>query len=225
MSRFKTVFAAAAAAFALAGAADAAIVTVRDNPNNGSSVFATGLGRNVSISHNGANRTVGAGVFSLQFKQDGGWTDFQTFCLQLDERLTLPKDHQTVDDDAYFPSASDRNAIGTLYGNFLTPEIGLHDSTSAAALQTVLWEIVEDGADNFNLRSGSFKVLTLDVLRKAEAFWALIATGDFKQVRFDVFAAAGTQDLLAPEVPIPGAAVLFGTALAGFAFARRQRKN
>jgi len=225
MSRFKTIFTAAAALLALSGAAEASLVTIRDNPNNGSSVFATGLGRSVSISHDGVNRNVGAGVFSLQFADDGGWTDFLTFCLQLDEHLTLPKDHQRVDGLTYFPTESDRSAIGALYGNFLTPEIGLQDSTSAAAMQTVIWEIVEDGADNFNLSSGSFKVLTLDVLHKAESFWALILTGDFKPQRFDVFAADGTQDLLTSEVPIPGAFILFGSAITGFAFARNQRKS
>ncbi|MCB2113173.1 MAG: hypothetical protein KDD85_06450 [Parvularculaceae bacterium] len=225
MSRIKTIFAAAAASLALTGAADAALVTVRDNPNNGSSAFASGLGRNVWISHDGSNRAVSAGVFSLQFSDGGAWTDFLTFCLQIDEHLSLPREHQRVADQTYFPTASDRNAVGALYGNFLTAGTGLKDSTSAAALQTIIWEITEDGAANFNLSSGSFKVLSTDVLSKAQTFWAQIISGDYKPLRFDVFAANGSQDLLTSEVPIPGAALLFGSALAGFSFARRQRKS
>ena len=224
MSRFKTIFSAAAALLALSGGAQAALVTVRDNPDNGSSVFATGLGRNVTISHDGVNRQVGAGVFSLQYQDDDAWTNFQTFCLQLDERLTLPKDHQRVSGAAYFQNGADRTALEILYGNFMTSGLGLKDATSAAAMQTIIWEITEDGAANFNLATGSFKVLSLDVFAKANLFWSLLVTGSFEPVRYNVFSAAGTQDLLVSEVPLPGGVLLFGSAIAGFAFARRQRK-
>lgn len=225
MSLFKTILAGAAAAITLTAAASAAPVTVRDNPNNGSSVFATGLGRSVSIQHDGVNRNVGAGVFSLQFQNDSGWTDFLTFCLQLDEWLTLPKDHARVSGASYFTNVEDRTALEILYENFMTSGIGLKNSTTAAAMQSIIWEITEDGAAAFNLSSGSFRLFSSDVLAEANNLWAMILSGEYKAVRFDVFTARGTQDLLVSEVPIPGGAFLFGSAIAGFSFARRQRKG
>lgn len=225
MFHLKTLLAGAAAAAALAGAANAAIVTVRDNPDNGGSVFGTGLGRTVTVDHNGAERTVGAGAFSLQYGANGQWTDFLTFCLELSERLTLPKPHEEVDGDSYFTDAGDRTALEILYGSLMTPDLGLRSATSAAAMQTIIWEIVEDGAASFDLRSGSFSVETRDVRREANRLWALLLTGEYKPVRFDVLTAPGTQDLLVAEVPAPAAALLFGTAIAGLGFARRKRKG
>lgn len=224
MSQFRTILATAAAALALAGAAQAAPVTVRDNPNNGSSVFATGLGRTVSINHDGVSRNVGAGVFSLQHDTGGQWNDFLTFCLELDQWLTLPKQHTEVDGDAYFPNAVDRTALEILFGNFMTSGIGLKNSTTAAAMQTVIWEVIEDGAANFNLSSGTFKLLSSDVLGEANTLWTMILSGQYKAVSFNVFSATGTQDLLVNEVPIPGALWLFGSAVAGIGFSRRHKK-
>lgn len=224
MSRLKTLLAGFALAVALPAAADAAVVTVRDNPMNGSSVFATGLGRNITIRHDGVNRNVGAGVFSLQYGSGGTWTDFLTFCLELSATLTLPKDHERVEGGAYFVNADDRNALGILYGNFMTADYGLKNANTGAAMQVIIWEIVEDGAANFNLNAGSFKLLTEGVHTEAMALWALLTSGAFKPVAFDVFAARGTQDLLVNEVPIPGALYLFGAAVAAGGALKRRRK-
>ena len=225
MSQLRTILAATAACFTLAGVATAAPVTIRDNPNNGPSVFASGLGRTVSITNNGVNRTIGAGVFSLQYETGAGWTDFLTFCLQLDEVLTLPKAYDRVSGAGYVPNAGDNNALGVIYGNLMTSSTGLKNSTSAAALQTIIWEIAEDGASNFDLSGGAFKLNSKDVLAEANSLWAMTVSGNFNPIRFDVFTANGTQDLLVSEVPIPGAALLFGSALAGFSFSRRRRKS
>lgn len=224
MSRLKTLLAGLALAVAFPAAADAALVTVRDNPNNGSSVFASGLGRTVSIRHNGVNRTVGAGVFSLQYGTGAGWTDFLTFCLELSAYLTLPKDHERIDGETYFLDADNRTALGILYGNFMTAEYGLKNADTGAAMQVLIWEIIEDGAANFNLDAGSFRILTDGVRVEALNLWALLTSGDFKSVKFDVFAARGTQDLIVNEVPAPGALLLFATAMAAGAATRRRRK-
>ncbi|MFN3960624.1 MAG: hypothetical protein ACK4NP_12015 [Parvularculaceae bacterium] len=225
MSRLRTFLAGLALAVALPAAADAAVVTVRDNPGNGSSVFATGLGRSVTIRHNGVNRTVGAGVFSLQYGTGGDWTDILTFCLELSARLTLPKDHERIAGEAYFPNAVDRQALGILYGNFMTADYGLKNADTGAAMQILIWEIIEDGAANFDLDGGAFKILTSSVRSEALTLWSLLTSGDFKPVRFDVLAARGTQDLIVSEVPLPGALTLFGTALAAGAMRRRPRKS
>lgn len=222
MSRLKTFLAGVALSLALPAAAEAAIVTVRDNPNNGSSVFATGLGRNVSISHDGVNRTVGAGVFSLQYGTGGTWTDVLTFCLELSARLTLPKDHERIDGEAYFLNADDRNALGILYGNFMTAEYGLKNADTGAAMQVLIWEIIEDGAANFNLSAGSFRLMSEGVRTEAMNLWNLLISGEFKAIGFDVLAAEGTQDLIVSEVPVPGAFLLFGTVLAAGAIRRKR---
>ena len=224
VSRFRTLLAGLALAVSLPAAADAAVVTVRDNPNNGSSVFATGLGRSVAIRHDGVNRTVGAGVFSLQYASGGTWTDFLTFCLELSAILTLPKDHERVDGEAYFLNADDRSALGVLYGNFMTADHGLKNADTAAAMQAIIWEIVEDGAANFNLGAGSFRLLTASVHTEAMNLWTLLTSGAFKPIAFDVFSARGTQDLLVNEVPVPGALILFGTAIAAGGALRRRRR-
>jgi hypothetical protein len=219
----KTLFAGLALAVVLPAAADAAIVTVRDNPNNGSSVFGTGLGRNVAIRHNGVSRTVGAGVFSLQYGTGGAWTDILTFCLELSAVLTLPKDHERVDGETYFLDVDDRTALGILYGNFMTAEYGLKNADTGAAMQVLIWEIIEDGAANFNLDAGAFRLMSEGVRNEALILWSLLTSGDFKPVRFDVLAARGTQDLIVNEVPVPGALMLFGTALAAGAIRRRKK--
>ncbi|NNE39482.1 MAG: hypothetical protein HKN14_01040 [Marinicaulis sp.] len=56
MSWFDAVLAGAAAALIFSTQASAAPVMVRDNPDNGESVFASGLGRSVSIEHDGVAR-------------------------------------------------------------------------------------------------------------------------------------------------------------------------
>ena len=160
MSRLKTVFAALALSFLAPGLANAAIVSVRDNPNdNGSSVFASGFSKSVSIQHDGTNRNVRAGVFSLQYNEGDGWVDFYTFCLQLSEYLSLPRDHERVSGGEYFASADDVNALGILYGSLMTSEYVFKNATSAAAAQSIIWEITEDGAAWFTEPSQSMECL------------------------------------------------------------------
>lgn len=224
MSRLKTVIIGLAAAIALPAAANAATVSVRDNPDNGGSVFATGLGRSISIQNDGTNRNVQAGVFSLQYNDGDGWTDFLTFCLQLSEYLTLPKDHERVAGADYFGSADDLEALGIIYGNFLTSDIALKNANTAAAAQAVIWEIVEDGATSFDLSAGDFKLFTQSVLTEANALWALVLSGNYAAVAIDVFSARGTQDLITSSVPIPGALPLLLAGIAGLGFASRKQR-
>jgi hypothetical protein len=86
----------------------------------------------------------------------------------------------------------------------------------------MIWEIVEDGAANFNLSSGSFRLMSEGVRNEAMNLWNLLLSGDFKPIAFDVLAAEGTQDLIVSEVPVPGAFLLFGTALAAGAIRRKR---
>ena len=226
MFRFKTVLAAlSAGAVLLTGlSANAAMVTVRDNPDNGGSVFADGLGRTISVQYDGAQRNVGAGVFSLQYRASGSdWTDFLTLCLQISERLTLPLDHERRRGTSYF-DRQDADLIGILYGHFFTGDHALRDATSSAAVQAIVWEIAEDGATDFDLSEGTFQLLSDDVLTRAEEIWTAAISGVFEPIGFDVFEMTGTQDLLVSEVPIPGAIPLLFSGLAGLGFASRKTR-
>lgn len=224
MSRIKTVFAALALSIAAPGLANAATVSIRDNPDNGGSVFASGFNRSISIQHDGTNRNVQAGVFSLQYDEGDGWVDFYTFCLQLSEYLSLPRDHERVAGADYFASGEDLNALGVLYGSLMTTEYVFKNANTAAAAQSIIWEITEDGASAFDLAAGDFKLFTADVLAEANALWALIISGDFAAGAIDVFAARGTQDLITSSVPLPGALPLLFSGLAGLGFASRKQK-
>ncbi|MAW80271.1 MAG: hypothetical protein CMI63_08525 [Parvularcula sp.] len=225
MSRIKTIFAALALSIAAPGLAEAATIPIRDNPDNGGSVFATGFNRSISIQYEGANRNVQAGVFSLQYDEGDGWVDFYTFCLQLSEYLSLPRDHERVSGGDYFASGDDMNALGVLYGSLMTTDYVFKNANTAAAAQSIVWEITEDGADSFDLAAGDFKLFTTDVLAEANALWALIISGDFLSTSVDVFAAVRTQDLLTSSVPVPGALPLLFSGLAGLGFASRRQKR
>ncbi len=229
MFQLKTILAGAALSL-VAGAATAAPVAIRDNAHdNGASVFADGLGRNVAIGLEGERSRVRAGVFSLEYEsQTQGWTSFLSFSLQLSERLTLPKAYEHVEGRAYAADAADRAALGALINNFLTEDLGLADATSAAALQVIVWEVVEDGSDRFDLRRGDFKVLTRGVRARADTLWGMIADGladeAYDNTAFNVFSAEGTQDLIL-ETPIPGAISLILSGFAGLSLAARRRKT
>ena len=229
MFRIRTFFFIAAALIAGTASAAAAPVLIRDNAaDNGGSVFAAGLSRGVGITYEGVNRNVGAGAFSLQFENgDGEFIDFLTFCLQLSETLSLPREHHRTSGEAYFGNTADRDAIGALYNYFRTPTLGFANATSAAAMQIIIWEVIEDGAINFDLSDGVFRTRTAAVRNQAEAFWDQLILGldadAYENIAFDVFAAEGTQDLIV-ETPLPGALALLLSGIAGLGFASRQKK-
>ena len=231
MSRLKTLAAGLALALALPAAASAATVTVRDNPSNGDSVFAVNsggaeLGRTFDVTFNGDTFRAGGGVFGLQYGSDAdGWTDFYTFCFELDENLNLPFAYDWMSGADYFADPDLRNAIGIIFGNFMNETYSFMNSTYAAATQTVIWELMIDGYNGFDLSDGAFLLLTQDVLDVANSLWALIAGGSLNAASFDMLIADGNQDLIVPpaEVPVPGALPLLLTGIAGMRLAKRKK--
>lgn len=229
MSKFKTAFASLALTVMLPSMANASPVNIQDDAtDNGTSVFSNGLGRAVDVEYLGDQSRVGAGVFGLEYGSDAsGWTQFLTFCLQISERLTLPKEYERTTDTAYFTDQQDREAVGALFNNFLDTDLGLADATSAAAMQIILWEVVEDGAVNFDLQDGNFEVLTDAVRNRANGLWDMVIAGlnneAFDNISFNVFVAEGTQDLIV-ETPLPGAVALLLSGLSGLSFASRKKK-
>ncbi len=223
MKKLITLLASSLIAATMVASASAASLTVKDNPNTGRGVFFENLYSTIEI-NTGTDRRVNAGVFALQYGSNAGtsFTDFLTFCLQVNESLTLPLDHDRVTGEVYF-SEEDRKALGTAYGSMMTEEYALADGISAAAMQSIMWEVAEDGATSFDLSSGAFILLTQDVRTKAEEFWVLIQSGTLPFIGFDVFIASGTQDLITTETPLPGAALFMGTGIA--AYMSRKRKK
>ena len=220
MFRFKTLAASLACALALPAGASAATLTIRDNPDNGASVFHEGLAQSVKIEYLGGRQSVTAGVFGLQHETDDGWQDFVTLCLQIGERLSLPKGYERVAGDDY--AGENAAALGTVFTTFFSDPAQISDAKTAAAVQLIVWEIMEDGADNFSLRQGNFKVWSRSVRLHANDIWVnMIANGPAGD--FDVFAANGTQDLLVAETPLPGAALILLSGVAGLRLASRRK--
>lgn len=210
--------------------AEASVINVRDNPDNGVSEFGNGLVDAVDVVLNGSAFRATAGAFSLQYQQSGDdfWTDFMTFCLQIDQRLRLPNGYERENAAAYLGDAGVLEAIGIIYGNFLNEELGFANAQTAAGLQVLLWEIVEDGVNDFDLSSGNFAAIDADIVAEAETFWALIQSGLFEPAEFSVFVSANSQDLIGDilsEVPLPGAVLLMLTGLAGLRAASRKKKS
>jgi len=221
-----------AASLALATvSAEASTIWVRDG--NGGNVFNGGPGSvNIKINVNGANRTVSAGAFALQYKfsdvkppkaqNDPGWTDFLTYCLEPDETLGLsgltPK--QGVFDEGIGSSiyAADAMALTRLVNTHFADS--LTSATKSAAFQVALWEIAFD--NTADLAGGLFKFTQAGAVRNQASAYLDAANWVSGGDNLDVILRVGNQDLII-QVPEPATLALFGAGLLGLGFVSRRR--
>jgi len=221
MYQFRSVLAIFAIITLLAGeAAFADTVRVRDNADIGPGVFGNDRFRTVDVVYNGTQNSVTAGVFNLQYKTDDGYLDFETFCLEYFETLSLPADHKRISAAERFQDSQLVEALGSVYGNYLA-NAGTATADFAAATQILIWELTTDGVSGFDLSSGVFSLAAGSVFDTASGIWTDFVNGQLDMMSFDVFAVGGSQDLLVSEVPVPGALILMLTGLAGLRSATR----
>jgi len=233
---FAAILATAAIA-APAPEAAASPIQVRDG--DGGSVFnGNGVGsQNLTIKVDGANKSVAAGAFALQYRlsPSDSWTNFLTYCLEPDETLgisgTTIYAGTLVDDLASSSEYAARAAsIARMYSTHFANS--LTSTTRSAAFQVALWELAYDSV--VNLGGNSFQLVGSTAVRDQAAYYLnsahWVPVGDA-----GVILRVGNQDLVvnlpnpsgapAPApVPEPVGLTLFGLGLAALGVVQRRRR-
>ncbi|MEX0732010.1 MAG: PEP-CTERM sorting domain-containing protein [Aquisalimonadaceae bacterium] len=197
--------------------------------------FADGY-RTGTISSNGHNQNVAAGMFSFDTSNAQGdspldWTGtLEAFCVQIDTMLqqSATTTYNLMTADNYFDNAGMVDQIGRLYTGFHTAVSG---GLASAAFQLALWEIVNESTASLDLTSGNFVTTGFNGARTTADAW-LDGLADIDNA-FTMYVLATdptdrSQDLLVftPKPPIsvpePGTLGLLGLGLAAMAWRRRR---
>lgn len=226
-----------AAMAAPAPQAAASPIQVRDG--DGGSVFSgNGVGsQNLTIRVNGANQSVAAGAFALQYRLNpsDAWTNFLTYCLEPDETLGISGTKiyaGTLVDDLAASSdyAARASSIARMYSTHFANS--LTSTTRSAAFQVALWELAFDSV--VNLAGNAFQLVGSTAVRDQAAYYLnsanWVPVGDA-----GVILRVGNQDLVvnlpspsgAPvpaPVPEPVGLTLFGLGLAALGVVQRRRR-
>ena len=197
--------------------------------------YLTGTG-SITSGTNGLDeffRELHTGTYDLQldFGLGGGWEDFLTYCLELqqqigfginteDNAVGLPYELASLTSFGGF-TAADENALELLWGNAFA------DSTTsrvkAAAFQTLAWELANDAS--VDLQAGNFMLDDSDahsasVLAQANAWYDNIESGVWTtRTELMLLTHPDSQDLL---IPIPEPATLSLLLVGAGLIARRR---
>jgi hypothetical protein len=182
----------------------------------GSSVFGSpNWSKNVTITVDGQNSRVAAGLFRLTDSID----DVLALCIEPDSPLRLSETYSTTDQ-----SGDWINSLAEITSLFETSFDQVVDAQTAAGFQIALWEVIVEDDNNYDLGSGAFSVTGgSGVLAAANAFLAAIGGPATQQYSFTTFANSGQDLISADAVPVPAAAFLFAPALAGLAMRKRRK--
>lgn len=220
-------------------APDAAASPIEVRDGNGGNVFnGNGVGsQNLTIKVDGANKSVAAGAFALQYRLSpaDAWTSFLTYCLEPDETLgisagTVYQGDLVADIASSSEYAAHAASIARMYSTHFADS--LTGTTRSAAFQVALWELAYDGGAN--LAAGKFQLVGSTAVRDQAALY-LNSAGWVPLGDAGVILRVGNQDLVidlptpsggpvpAP-VPEPVGLTLFGLGLAALGAAQRRRR-